>query len=604
MEQIIFSWREGDKILETRLHQEFQIATKMMREVPEQEEEEITIDLKDRTLGFSEQLKAYLESEDKKSIGERRIGGFEAEGYRVNVTDVPDLTSGILTVTLWQDKKMGFPLEITMEGEDGVLGRMRYANLVLNEDLPEHLFEVGDLKGWTVHDYTQMIEDFTHKYLKPEVNLRVVPTGGEVPLVTEEDVVTVRFVSGHFDENGNLEWSISLIIKPRTADRLEAYVNKNFSHQLFIDFNGKTNIESRFYEVVTGRTLTIPVHSLNMTPREFEEKYLFTPKNRQVGAKPINETLTEVIFRIEFSKDDSAETTDDSVNQDKIDIFLETLNLWFDEPGVEEILWRDGNLLVFRIEVSDLTGIDIYWVRGAVEKYLDLEPPSFEFLIVAPEAYEPGYDKPDLKEKTKELIEYLKKKEATDGGWSINADLSSLAFNDVVNGNDVRYKWLPLSQESLIKYGLSFNKIYTIDEAIKSHRSEYVKSDSKLISTIFRLVQVYQKPEWRFTNKDIAAFSDDRDQEGSPVVSFELRTDRKQDFIDFTKNHIKRRMALVLNGLVISDPTINCELPGAGYIAGGGMMGFSESQQKKLLAQLKRAQSGLRVSKYEFIESK
>jgi len=118
VDQIVLTWRKGDKLFETRLNPEWQKAAHTKYTVPEQEEEEVTIDLKDRTLGFSEQLKAYLKSEDKESIGKRSIDGFEAEGYRVEVTDVPELTSGTLTVTLWQECERGFPLEMTMVGEE------------------------------------------------------------------------------------------------------------------------------------------------------------------------------------------------------------------------------------------------------------------------------------------------------------------------------------------------------------------------------------------------------------------------------------------------------------------------------------------------------
>lgn len=601
VEQIILTRQRGGKRLETRLHPDYRMATHMMHSISDQEEESSDY-LRYHMPGFSEQLKALLESEEKESKGTKRIDDFEAEGYSIDIADVVDFATGTLTITVWLDRKTGIPLEITMQGEEGLLSRMRYADLVLNEELPDHLFDAGDLEGWTVYDYTQLIEDFTHTSLKPGVRVKVGPTGGVEPLITDDDIVTVKFVSGEFDEHANLRWAFSLILKPRAADRLESFANKHIADLLSTDFNDKIHLVSQVYEVVKGRILTIPAHSLNMTPKEFEEKYLFTSDNRQPDSKPTCETTTEVIFRIEFSGDEDAEARDNPVIQEKLDLFLEAIRLWLDEPGVEEILWRDGNLLVIRIEANSLTGIDCTWTREAVEKYLNLELPTFGLLIVAPNEHEPGGDEFDVAERTKELLEFLKSKESTDGGWSHDIDLSSLAFDEEVDGKKVHCEWLPFSSDYLKSFGLPISEKYTCEKVTEVFRTSGVwyKRD---ISSFFNLVLTYMNREWRFTIKDIESYSEELGYSARPLIRFDLCDTRKKDFANFTKSHIKRRIVVVINGMIIADPRITMELPGTGIIS-GPRAGYAESELKRLLAQLKRAQSGLRISKYEFIENK
>lgn len=71
---------------------------------------------------------------------------------------------------------------------------------------------------------------------------------------------------------------------------------------------------------------------------------------------------------------------------------------------------------------------------------------------------------------------------------------------------------------------------------------------------------------------------------GNWVISFTLTPTGQQIFSDFTSLHIGERLAIVLDGMVISAPTIQDAITGGqGQISGG----FSETQAKSLAEQLR-----------------
>ena len=71
------------------------------------------------------------------------------------------------------------------------------------------------------------------------------------------------------------------------------------------------------------------------------------------------------------------------------------------------------------------------------------------------------------------------------------------------------------------------------------------------------------------------------------VVSFAIVPDRKEDFTDFTRRSVKRRLAIIVDGRVTSAPMIQETLPGHGQISGGGVDGFSREEAEELAAILK-----------------
>jgi preprotein translocase subunit SecD len=89
------------------------------------------------------------------------------------------------------------------------------------------------------------------------------------------------------------------------------------------------------------------------------------------------------------------------------------------------------------------------------------------------------------------------------------------------------------------------------------------------------------------------------DQYNNPAVSFEIATEKKNDFGEFTKANVGNGMAIVLNGEVATIATIKSPLLGSGIIEGGAR-GFSAKEVKDLVSVLR---SGSLVIKPE-IQSK
>ena len=72
-----------------------------------------------------------------------------------------------------------------------------------------------------------------------------------------------------------------------------------------------------------------------------------------------------------------------------------------------------------------------------------------------------------------------------------------------------------------------------------------------------------------FTGRDLMSNSSVQpDQAGKWVVHFELRSDKKQPFREFTRANIGRLMAIVLDNKCQMAPVIKSEIPGTGIIEG------------------------------------
>ena len=72
-------------------------------------------------------------------------------------------------------------------------------------------------------------------------------------------------------------------------------------------------------------------------------------------------------------------------------------------------------------------------------------------------------------------------------------------------------------------------------------------------------------------------------QEGRPVVSFRLDTVGAKRFADASRRHVGRRIAIVLDGKIVTAPVINSPiLSGSGIIEGGGTTGFTVEEARDL----------------------
>jgi len=83
-----------------------------------------------------------------------------------------------------------------------------------------------------------------------------------------------------------------------------------------------------------------------------------------------------------------------------------------------------------------------------------------------------------------------------------------------------------------------------------------------------RDIPQYADRDWLFTGAQLARATRAQDGLGLPAVGFEFQDSSKIEFARFTGNFKQRSMAIVLNGLVETSPTIRGELPGSGVIEG------------------------------------
>lgn len=76
------------------------------------------------------------------------------------------------------------------------------------------------------------------------------------------------------------------------------------------------------------------------------------------------------------------------------------------------------------------------------------------------------------------------------------------------------------------------------------------------------------------------------DRSGSPAIAFEIRQDQAERWSDLTERHAGSRLAILVDGRVLSAPFINERLPGGGILA-GGVAGFTAAERNELLRRLR-----------------
>lgn len=87
-----------------------------------------------------------------------------------------------------------------------------------------------------------------------------------------------------------------------------------------------------------------------------------------------------------------------------------------------------------------------------------------------------------------------------------------------------------------------------------------------------------------FSGDQVRAASVSTDPQGRRVVSFSLNETGAQLFADYTTEHVREFFAIVLDGRVISAPSINEPITGGqGQISGGGLGGFAREEAEELV---------------------
>ena len=92
--------------------------------------------------------------------------------------------------------------------------------------------------------------------------------------------------------------------------------------------------------------------------------------------------------------------------------------------------------------------------------------------------------------------------------------------------------------------------------------------------------------EEAFSSADLGRVFPTQDNLGYPALGFEIRKDRREAFGRFTEGLTRQRMAIVLDGVVITAPNIESALYGTSLIS-GGIHGFTEDELRDLLVALR-----------------
>jgi len=168
VKQTVVTVQEGDKVIETHLLQDSEMAVRTIHSLANNEEKDTTGKQLNTAAFLLESIRG-LKSEDITEIEERMINGSSAVGFKISFNDIPGFVPGTQTgiARIWTDVKTAVPILIeidlngTFQALKNVSCHLRVSNLTWNTDLPEDLFEIDPPEGWTfrVYDRTHEIED-------------------------------------------------------------------------------------------------------------------------------------------------------------------------------------------------------------------------------------------------------------------------------------------------------------------------------------------------------------------------------------------------------------------------------------------------------------
>jgi SecD/SecF fusion protein len=91
---------------------------------------------------------------------------------------------------------------------------------------------------------------------------------------------------------------------------------------------------------------------------------------------------------------------------------------------------------------------------------------------------------------------------------------------------------------------------------------------------------------WNFSGRDLGVVGFTSDDVGYPAVAFEMKTERANDFGDFTGSNVNRGMAIVMNGEIVTLAEIRGRLQGQSRID-GGRGGFTNKEVSDMITVLR-----------------
>jgi len=286
-------------------------------------------------------------------------------------------------------------------------------------------------------------------------------------------------------------------------------------------------------------------------------------------------------YKLPSSETATGEEDMEQIRKATIEVFRKRI----DSVGLKEIpIFGQGDDEIL-IELPGMSEIEVESIIQIIQTQGNLE-----WLLDAED--ETDTDNPDnslfVEEELKALAAFLEKKEADDGGWTLDSDLSALDKTRTYDEKEAIFRWLPNSKANLEKWGFPLPlEASTFDGLRDGLGASTPDENAQIAGKYFSLVKIYKDPAWRFGGSDLIAVTNERDRYGNPAVGFEFKPDRSADFSEFTESHLKKGLAIVLDGKIISAPVIKSVLPGAGIISGPEPKGFRVGDRDKLVTVLK-----------------
>ncbi len=275
-----------------------------------------------------------LTSDEAKKIGEQVMDGIRTVGFEIPAKVLPTRTGNPdgRTARIWVTRDTGIP--VFVESEYLRLRRrgppVRFRSIIdkieWNIRLSDDLFEFPNLEGWDVSESRTETFEFSRTRMRGDVILEVGPRNGPV-LLTESDFVReirgVRVSESTRAGKKSKDLGVTLLLTKVGAEKLKAFLDVQPGARLIIDFNGEVQNELEIHpspvgsrisrrstldergnkmpRVGTGRRISTPeftisifdekgnktggvsivgniiplnITSLNVTPEEFEDRYL------------------------------------------------------------------------------------------------------------------------------------------------------------------------------------------------------------------------------------------------------------------------------------------------------------------------------------------
>lgn len=284
LESIQIIVHEGDSLSQTMLLPEIKVAQRNRSKVSNIGADDVSKYAENQVEKWWELVKTFT-SDNAHRIDERKIEGSQCIGFEVDIMDIdnrPPFNTPGSFVRVWADSLTAVPIQVEVEfhhSEGGIIS-FRIEEIAWNTDLPDDLFDVDMLAGWTIYDQMHEKRRFIHTSLKTGVTLRIGPADGAL-VITEKDVLSCDYgIATQSADFTHKRTMVYLTLKAEAAERMEAFTTKHVGKKLPFDFNDEIRLEPRIYSPLNNK-FGIDISSLGISLEQFEHDYLVAPEETE-----------------------------------------------------------------------------------------------------------------------------------------------------------------------------------------------------------------------------------------------------------------------------------------------------------------------------------